>query len=131
MINDRFIGSYNMTVDGKNRVTVPAEFRKKLESNSLILACEHVSSYPMIAVFDDSDVFFRVMEDYFGKQFSDIDFSRDASSISRTVNVDSANRIALGADSFLESTAEVTFVGIRDHFEIWKAEDLKSYSKRK
>lgn len=130
MIDVKFVGSYNGKVDSKKRVTVPLVFRKVLDSNRLILSYEHVLSFPMIAVFNDSNVFYRIMEDYFGKKSSEIDFSRHVSSISRIVDIDSAHRVALGVDSFLEPKDEVTFVGIRDYFEIWKTEDYERYSKR-
>ncbi|HYO09013.1 MAG TPA: hypothetical protein VER17_08565 [Tepidisphaeraceae bacterium] len=124
-------GEYELTIDDKNRMLVPAEIRKQIDPQR------------------DGEAFFLVLgidgrpwlypEVVYGNMISrdptELTPSEDALAYDR-MNLGMASRIewdkqgrVLFPDKFLKRSGvgkDVTLVGVRDHLELWSREDWES-----
>ncbi|MEC4176413.1 division/cell wall cluster transcriptional repressor MraZ [Adlercreutzia sp. R21] len=121
-------GEFRLKVDGKGRVTLPAKFRKVL-SKDLVVTLEPTNE--CVYVFEAPD-FNQWVEKLMRSKFPELKennreqewLHRALKSRARDVEVDSAGRIMLSADtrSGCAIDKEVVLVGNGERFEIWDAE---------
>ena len=120
-----FLGCNVVMIDSKNRITIPAIFRKKLEDKTVILSKVNVIGKPVIAVFPTSECAREVLGNYY--DFSEQNFDRNISILMRDYTMDSANRISIGNLLEDREEKEMVAVGRRVNFELWYRSDLEEY----
>lgn len=120
-----FLGCSIVKIDSKNRVTIPAKFRKKLEDKTIILSKVNVIEKPVIAVFPTFECARDVLGNYY--DFSEQNFDRNISILMGEYTMDSANRISIGNLLEDREEKEMVAVGRRVNFELWYRSDLEDY----
>ena len=127
---DLLLGKQYAKIDKKNRVIIPAIYRKIMKTSEFVLVKKQKSDYPVIALFNNvKDYNFGMVEYYDQLPLTD-DLIRDYSMNSKIVESDSADRILLSGFEEFEDNIEVVFVGMQRYLEIWKKDDFENYSKK-
>jgi len=115
-----FRGTFDYTLDAKNRLTVPARFRAAL-SEGVVMA---KGTEPCVVLWtpDDYDAFTTSMLDSFHPLSEDREkLERFYASSSHDTDLDSAGRV--GVPPFLMQHAglgkEVVVIGARNRIEVW------------
>ena len=125
-----FFGVYDRKVDGKKRLNVPTDFIHEFEDNkTLIVSRVSVLNKNILAVFPSIEVFDQNISSYMDIEIASNDgfFQRYVSSFSKSIQIDSADRIALRDMIAVPQDRLMTFVGRRDLFEIWRKDDYTDY----
>jgi len=126
-----FTGTYERTIDAKNRLAIPAEIRPLLQRQSHADAGQPVSLY---ATIGENRTLCLYTVDGFEKRAHELDhseldpdellaFERMLFSLSRLCEVDGNGRIRLPEQlvrmsSLGEDTKEVVILGVKDHLEL-------------
>ncbi len=125
--NTMLIGEYEHTLDEKNRVSLPRQFRTGLGKHIVITRgldnCLFV--YPKKS-------FEKVVQKLDDMSFAQADkrgFSRFILSGASEIELDSAGRVLIPEHQrvFAKLSKNVIFAGVSDRVEIWDAEAWKSY----
>lgn len=122
-------GTYQRTLDAKQRVTLPSGFRKELEERVCLIPLKgvlHGFTPDGFKAWVDAQ-FERDGKHYDPRNRNDVRLRRGLTAACQTIDVDSAGRVALGklGAKTLEKLAfgrDVAIVGADDHFEVWDAE---------
>lgn len=136
-----FRGTYEHSVDGKGRVSLPAKFRKELPDEVVIVPVPDEDYGKALYVFSDEaydewyDSFFtnEEGESIFNRRSKNhISLSRYLDANTESVAVDSAGRIKLSAvqRKAVGIERDVAIIGQRDHVEIWDAQAYADYMAR-
>ena len=120
-----FLGCSVVKIDSKNRVTIPAKFRKKLENRTIILSKVNIIGKSVIAVFPTCECARDVLGNYY--DFSEQNFDRNISILMGEYTMDSGNRISIGNLLEDREEKEMVAVGRRVNFELWYRSDLEDY----
>ena len=126
-------GSKRFNLDSKARLTLPANFRKEIGGNNIILIPLKDALYGFTP-----DAFGNWVSSFFekdGKKFDatnrlHVQLRRKLTGGAVPVEIDAAGRIALGKVDATDPSArerlglvrDVTVVGVEDHFEVWNTE---------
>ncbi len=126
-------GAYDMSVDAKGRVTLPAKYRKELLAEGetalkLVPLKDYVSCFTVEGFKNWTQTLFGNGEET--RNAKDAALKRYLMGNTKDVEVDSAGRVALGkldspsrkATERLGLTDCVTVVGADDHLEVWNTE---------
>ncbi len=124
-----FYGTYNRTLDNKNRLQLPSKLLKDLPSKLYIL--KGFEGCVSLFLPTDFDAFMKKLESlsYF-KQAARA-YLRLASSSVVELEIDSHGRITLPVQvkEKYGLNTEVTLIGVQDHIELWDSEKYLSYEK--
>lgn len=125
------VGSYQMSVDSKGRVTLPADFRKDLvseDSREITLVPFDGCVYGFTPEGFEQwvpSLFERGDRHYDPRNRDDVRLRRGLYGRAKKVEVDSAGRMAIGKlgerCESLGLTGDVMVVGGGDHIEVWNA----------
>jgi len=126
-------GSKRYNLDAKARLTLPADYRKQIDGNRILLIPLSDALYGFTP-----DGFQAWVSSFFeqnGKKFEagnrkHVALRRKLTGNAVPVDIDAAGRIALGKVDAADATArtrlglerDVTVVGVEDHFEVWNTE---------
>ncbi|MBO7674250.1 MAG: MraZ family transcriptional regulator [Atopobiaceae bacterium] len=126
-------GSKRFNLDAKARLTLPANYRKQFDDNTVLLIPLKDALYGFTP-----EGFGQWVNSFFekdGKKFDagnrkHVELRRMLTASAVPLDIDSAGRIALGKVDASDATArarlglerEVTVVGVEDHFEVWNTE---------
>ena len=121
-------GQYNRTLDSKQRLTLPSDFREAVGRTVCLINLDGVLNGftpEGFRAWMDS-MFERDGKHYDPRNRNDVRLKRALTSRAQTIEIDAAGRVALGklGAKALESLGfdrEVTIIGADDHFEIWDA----------
>lgn len=121
-------GQYNRTLDSKQRVTLPSDFRDAVGKKVCLINLEGALqgfTPDGFRVWMDS-LFERDGKHFDPRNRNDVRLKRALTSQAQTIEIDAAGRVALGklGAKTLESLGfdrEVVIIGADDHFEIWDA----------
>ena len=118
-------GTYKHNLDAKSRVTLPASIRKQFDDKVCLVPVDG-AIYGFTPEGHEAWVRSFFPEGFNPRNKRDVKLSRMLTSMTVTVDLDSAGRLALGkvdpervAKCGIER--EVAVVGNNDHFEIWDA----------
>ena len=128
------IGEYIHTVDEKNRVSLPAKFRKEMGKNVVISPGLDSCLFVWTSV-EWEKVSRRLIDNYGDLSFLSADqrsFNRNMFGQASEAEVDSIGRILV--PDFLKDKiklgAKAALVGVKDRIEIWNAPAWKEYKKK-
>ena len=126
-------GSKRFNLDSKARLTLPANFRKEIDGNNIILIPLKDALYGFTP-----EGFGNWVNSFFekdGKKFDagnrrHVELRRRLTGSAVPVDIDSAGRVALGKVDASDPNArkrlglehDVTVVGVEDHFEVWNTQ---------
>lgn len=124
-----FIGSYELSSDGKGRIMLPVPFRK-LVSNKLVLMCRTERA---VAAFTP-ETFNKLLESEARPVFeSNLPTIRRMLGSAMEVNVESNWRFtvpeAMRRYCGMDVTSQVIVVGTGDSFEIWTLPEFAAYAR--
>lgn len=122
-------GTFQRSLDSKSRFTLPAEIRKELSDQVCLIPLSGV-------LYGFTPEGFRAWVnsqfEHDGKTFNpssrrDVRLKLGLTSRAKTIDVDSAGRIALGKVGAevlakLDLGRDLCIIGADDHFEVWNAE---------
>jgi MraZ protein len=118
-------GTYKHNLDAKSRITLPASIRKQIDDTVCLVPVDGVI-YGFTPEGHEAWVQSFFPEGFNPRNKRDTKLRRMLTSMTVTVDLDSAGRLALGklgsekiAKCGIER--EVAVVGNNDHFEIWNA----------
>ena len=124
-------GEYELTLDGKNRILIPARIREQLPQESsvsfyLIFGVNRILSlyteeyYQRIALAEAPR---KVAPDEW------LTFERVNYALAGRVELDRQGRVLLPEKSIRRAGLKerVTLIGVRDHLEIWNQQDWENY----
>ena len=127
-------GAFELTIDEKNRLSVPSQARKQLNADR-----EDEAIFLFVIVGPNRKTWFypeKYYEELVNKQEAEIAPDEDALmfdqmnfALADKVEVDKQGRILIDA-KFLRRTGtnkEVTLIGVRDHLELWNRQDWDNY----
>lgn len=121
-------GTYQRTLDAKQRVTLPATYRKELDDQVCLIpfngALYGFTPDGFKAWVDG--LFDRGDKHFDSRDLNDVRLKRGLTAACQTIEVDSAGRLALGklgakTLAKLAFDHDLTIIGDDDHFEIWDA----------
>jgi MraZ protein len=122
----KFFGTYNRTLDEKNRLQIPSKLVQEMPSRFYVLR----GFEGCLSIYEESE-FNALLSKLEALSFLDATartYVRLASSSASELDVDSHGRITISTE--LASTyhigADVTIIGVLDHFELW---DKAAYMK--
>lgn len=136
-----FRGTYEHTVDGKGRVSLPAKHRRDLDEEVVVVPVPNADFGRALYVFNESDYdewvesFFKSRnpeEDPGGfnqRSKAHIAMRRYLDASAESIVIDSVGRVKLSA-SLMEKVGierDVCIVGQSDHVEIWDAGAYRAY----
>ena len=116
-----FAGTFSHSLDGKGRAIIPASFREKLGSNftmALNSSIEALALYPQEKWESVNEQLGRVRD----TDEEGMDYLRYIMANAQTeMAMDAQGRVLLPANlrEAIGLSRELTFVGMRDHIEIW------------
>lgn len=130
-----FTGKYSHSVDAKNRVNIPARFRKVLaESNisEVVIAkgidSNHIDVYPLpkwVAIRE------KIAESMQLVNRTHRNFLRQITQNATHCSLDSQGRIMLTPNLMeicgIRKSGNVEFIGLLDFMEIWDPDELKTH----
>lgn len=129
-------GTYPMNVDGKARITVPSPFRKEIDRRVVMVPVQGCVYGFTPEGFDTwIESLFENSEQHFNpRNLRDVKLRRGLNASAVEVELDSANRIALGKLDVakpgrrkeLGLEGAVTVIGNGDHFEIWSTKQWEA-----
>ncbi|MGI8633373.1 MAG: division/cell wall cluster transcriptional repressor MraZ [Solirubrobacterales bacterium] len=117
-----FLGSYEHTLDKKDRLTIPSRFRGELEGELIV----HVGIEPCLSVYTA-----EAFDAFFANYLGNLDpFALEARDMQRIIlgnayneQLDSAGRLRihnrLKEYANLASDSKCAVVGVHNHLEIW------------
>lgn len=128
----QFVGTHFGKLDGKGRISVPAEFRAELEAagtNQLVFRTSHQN--PCIEA-RTRPVFQHMLESILAlEHFSEDREALEAGIVadSRILRLDADGRLVMPRDlsDSVELREEIAFLGKGDRFEIWNAEAARAH----
>lgn len=132
-----FVGAYDLTIDGKNRLSIPNAVRSKMNCDSDGRAFYVVPGRRRgtLAVFPDQ--YFERTRRFVpadeqlseeGHAWREFEYSQSA-----LLDPDGQGRILI-PDRLLKSAGVskvVTLIGVQDHLEIWNRADFEAFEKQK
>ena len=126
-----FFGSFNHTLDEKNRLVIPSKMRENLGSKLYIMK----GFEGALSIYQESE-FQKLVEQLsalpFNKQ-SSRDFIRIQLGSVSELEIDKANRVQLPTAILnkYKFGKEVVVLGVLDHIEVWDKEVFEEYSYKK
>jgi MraZ protein len=123
----KFFGTYNRSLDDKNRLQVPSKMVKELPSRFFLLR----GLDGCLSVYEES-TFDKMLSKLESLSFFDEkcrSYIRLSASSASELPVDSHGRIMLGRDIIEQYKigVDVVIIGVIDHFEIWDAAAYAKY----
>lgn len=124
-----FLGEYEHTIDAKGRLAVPAKFRAQMDRGGVLSkgmgTC--LSVYTLERWEQKSNELVAGMA---GDELRD--FERRIYPSANEIELDAQGRMVIPAKlrTYARLGAEVTVVGVRDHFEIWDRATWQDYQER-
>ena len=120
-------GSFNHTLDNKNRLVIPARFRKGLSSRLYLL-----KGYDgCLSVFDEKsfELYIQKINEYPFEKKDSRDVIRIALSSVVELEVDAKNRIQIPLEIIdkYSMSNDLMIVGVIDHIEIWNLDKWNKY----
>lgn len=125
-----FIGTYEHSLDSKNRVFVPADFKSEIEGRLTFRFS--MSKYPHIDCFLEEDFENVVKTEVDENRYNLAREHRDsiARAFAKTVSIDNGGRICVPSKLLEKSgiTKETVLVGKGSFFQIWNPDTHEEYS---
>lgn len=120
-------GSFNHTLDNKNRLVIPARFRKALSSRLYLL-----KGYDgCLSVFDEKsfELYIQKINEYPFEKKDSRDVIRIALSSVVELEIDAKNRIQIPSEIIdkYSMSNDLMIVGVIDHIEIWNLDKWNKY----
>ena len=125
-----FIGEYRHTVDDKNRISLPAKFKKDLGKKVVVTRglenCLFLFTHTAFKAISEETAKLGHM------QMDSRGFNRFLFSGAMEVDVDSMGRILIPdyLKEFAGLKSSVTFAGVHNRIEIWEDKRWSQYKKR-
>lgn len=118
------VGSYEHSIDGKGRVSLPATFRKTLPAQLIVSMSPECALYVFTRESYEAWVSSLFPQGFDPRDPQQVKVRRAVTKNAFTVDVDASGRISLLASlrTRAKLDKEVTIVGAYDHFEIWDRE---------
>ena len=117
-----FLGQYDITIDDKGRVRIPAKYKNQLGEDFVIACGENacLTIYPL----ETWEKFKQQISQLSDLDEKSLEFKRRLYSNATFGEFDSAGRvlIPLRFRKYANLTKAVVASGVDDHFELWKAE---------
>lgn len=115
----KFFGTYNRTLDEKNRLQIPSKLVQEMPSRFYVLR----GFEGCLSIYEEGE-FNALLAKLESLSFLDATaraYVRLASSSAMELDVDSHGRITINAEiaSAYHIGADVTIIGVLDHFELW------------
>jgi len=137
-----FVGEHDLIIDDKNRLLIPAQFRKKIvpevHGSSLFVTLKKMSpEYGFIPWFYSEGFFCELVDKHAppvltpGKK--QLKYTHRTMSMADEIEWDSQGRVVLPPKVLFEAKLggelcrEVTLIGAKDHFELWKRSQWIEY----
>jgi MraZ protein len=125
-----FLGEYRHTLDDKNRVSLPAKFRKALGKK--IIITRGLDRCLSVYSFSEGKKYLESLEHFSDHQANNRAFNRFMLSGATETEIDSAGRILI--PDFLKQEAslgsKIVITGARNRIEIWNEEQWGTYLKK-
>ena len=131
--NPIFVGEHDLIIDEKNRLLIPAQFRKKIVpevDGSMLFITLKMTDYGFVPWFYAEGFFRRLIEKHSPAVLTpddeQLDYTHRIISMADELEWDSQGRVVLPpkilvpAELGVERCREVTLIGAKDHFELWK-----------
>jgi MraZ protein len=129
-----FVGEHDLIIDDKNRLLIPAQFRKKIvpeiHGSLLFVTLKKLPDYGFIPWFYSEDFFRRLVNKHSPPVLTpgrdQLKYTHRTLSLADELEWDSQGRVVLPpkilspAELGGERCREVTLIGAKDHFELWK-----------
>lgn len=123
--NMKFLGCNLVKIDSKGRIVIPVIFRNELGENKIILSKVNIIDKPVIAVFPTYKSARKGLKKYLN--WSDDNYDRNLSIVTREYTMDSAYRIAISKLIEDREEKEMVAVGRYKNFELWFKSDFEEY----
>jgi MraZ protein len=131
--NPIFVGEHDLMIDEKNRLLIPAQFRKKIVpevDGSMLFITLKMTDYGFVPWFYAEGFFRRLIEKHSPAVLTpddeQLDYTHRIISMADEIEWDSQGRVVLPpkilgpAELGVDRCREVTLIGAKDHFELWK-----------
>jgi len=129
-------GQYEVSVDSKNRMLIPAEIRRQIDAE------QHGKDFFLVIGQNKrpwlySDLYYRSLTQSFKPGLfpsaAEMEFFRYSLSCSQQVELDGQGRILIPVRSIawmgLEQTKKFYLIGVFDHLEVWEVGDWENERK--
>lgn len=122
-----FLGTYEHTLDSKNRLNVPSKFRIKL-TESVVLSKGFDGCLELRSSEDFAKYANKLMS-YSSNKSTNRLVTRELLANASEINIDSNGRILLPANLINEASIkkEIILIGLGNKIEIWKKDTYYSY----
>jgi MraZ protein len=135
-----FTGTYEHTIDAKNRLAIPAEIRQQLQEQSVRSPDEPIYLYVTAGEGESLCLYTEKEFDRRAEQLNDSDRSPDEIlayetlfySFSRRVELDKNGRVRLPENilAFARIESEIVLLGVKDHLQIRNRKTWQDYIKK-
>jgi len=122
------LGSYNHTLDDKNRLTLPVKFKSELGKK--IIVTRGLDGPLFVYSQKEWNVIMQKFAELSMADATSRGFSRYFLSNAVETTLDKAGRVVISESQkeFAKLTKDVTLIGVQSRVELWDAKVWKSYS---
>jgi MraZ protein len=127
-----FVGEHELTIDDKNRLLIPSQFRKKIvperDGTSLFVTLKEISSYGLIPWFYAEKFYCSLIDQHAPPELTptedELNFTYLKMSMADELEWDSQGRVVLPEKILRDAglgkeMKDVILVGAKDHMELW------------
>jgi MraZ protein len=136
-----FVGEHDLVIDDKNRLLIPAQFRKKIDpevhGSLLFVTLKKFPDHGFIPWFYSEEFFHTLVSKYsppvLTPRREQLKYTHRTLSMADELEWDSQGRVVLPpkilapAGLGSERCREVTLIGAKDHFELWRRPQWVEY----
>lgn len=138
-----FVGEHELTIDDKNRLLIPAQFRKKIDPERdgtlLFVTLKKIPDIGFIPWFYAEDFFRRLVNKHAPPELTpdakQLKYTHRTLSMADEIEWDSQGRVVL-PEKILKPAGlgkevkEVTLIGAKDHMELWHRSKWQIYREK-
>jgi MraZ protein len=138
-----FVGEHELTIDDKNRLLIPAQFRKKIvperDGSSLFVTLKEVSAYGRIPWFYAEKFYCSLVDQHAPPELTptedESEYTYLKMSMADELEWDSQGRVVLPEKILRDAelgkeVKDVILVGAKDHMELWHRPRWSEFRKK-
>ncbi len=124
-----YFGSYEHTLDEKNRLLIPKKLKEGLKENAFLYILKGFESCLAVYNQDEFDKLIKQSESISFNKKNSRDYLRLMLSSVTELNIDKVGRIQLPQQLInkFQISRNVIIIGVYDHFEIWDKTKYEEY----
>jgi MraZ protein len=125
-----FLGTYNVKVDNKGRVLLPAKSRELLNDNTYLVQSKNHSL--VLLNYSQFVIYKNALKKERDKSISEADFNRIFFSNVHNQKLDKQGRILIPQNmkNFAKLKNDITLIGLEESIELWNPEEWSKYESR-